>query len=286
MTDIQTTLAQTDQRLSAQLRFLASLRGHLRKAAKELASSKPPIGILRQLSSALRSASAVPACVSVVDLASEVENQIATLSREQERTVVAELRSAAERAGLPLGRNGDHFTLGPFLLKLTHTRESASLDFAKLEVATLPLDARAIVAAAQELLGGHLRSPADDELPALAQAFEEAIRVAIVRKSGQLLVGPLRAETPSVYKEMCWIRSAMRKGRETSEGYPLARFIVEVKTLIGSQFNVNRSRRFRLETSVIENAGNARKSIFVPNSIDQGWGEGTYFQAIVLLDKL
>jgi hypothetical protein len=283
MKDLQAKLTHVDQEVSAQLRFLTGLRGRLRKATKELASGKPPIRTLRQLSTALRETPAVGDGASIANLASEVERQIATLTQEQERTVITELRSAAEKAGVPLGRSGDNFTLGPVLLKLIPAKEAAALEFSKLEVASLPLDAGAIVDAALELRGGLLRPPADGELPGLAQALEEAIRVAVVRKKGQSLVGQLRAELPSVYKEMCWIRSAARKGHETAETYPLARFVVEVKTLISSQFNVDRSRRLKLETSVIENAGNARKSIFLPNNLDQGWGEGTYFQAIVLL---
>ena len=79
------------------------------------------------------------------------------------------------------------------------------------------------------------------------------------------------------------MRGAARKGRGKDEAYPVARFVVELKSLVSSEFNLGRSRRFKLETAVIENTRNPKKSIFIPNQLDHGYGEGTFFQAIVLL---
>jgi hypothetical protein len=65
--------------------------------------------------------------------------------------------------------------------------------------------------------------------------------------------------------------------------YPLPRFVVELKTLVQSDYNARAERRLKLETAVIENTKNPRKSVFIPNDLSCGFGEGTYFQAIVLL---
>jgi seryl-tRNA synthetase len=64
--------------------------------------------------------------------------------------------------------------------------------------------------------------------------------------------------------------------------YSIPRFVVETKTLVQSDLNSSRARRFRLETAVIENTKNPKKSVFIPNDLQKGYGEGTYFQAIIL----
>src|SRR6185503_1496593 len=113
---------------------------------------------------------------------------------------------------------------------------------------------------------------------------EEAIRVVHARNK-QTIAGDLRAELPAVYREMAFIRQsdAPVPSKSNFREYPLVRFIVEIKTLIQSDFNATRTRRFKLETAVIENTKNSRKSVFIPHDLQKGFGEGTYFQAILLL---
>lgn len=108
------------------------------------------------------------------------------------------------------------------------------------------------------------------------------MRVSLSRRNASL-VGEIRAELPAVYRELFFIRHGdeLLAGQHP-EPYPLARFVVEVKTLVQSDFNSSRSRRFRLETAVIENTRNPKKSVFIPNDVNKGFGEGTYFQAIIL----
>ena len=62
----------------------------------------------------------------------------------------------------------------------------------------------------------------------------------------------------------------------------MARFVVEIKTLVQSNENLAAARRFRLEPAVIENTKNPNKSVFFPNDLSQGFGEGMYFQALIM----
>ena len=70
--------------------------------------------------------------------------------------------------------------------------------------------------------------------------------------------------------------------KKSLKEYPLARFVVEIKTLVQSDENLASARRFRLEPAVIENTNNPNKSVFFPNDLSQGFGEGMYFQALIL----
>lgn len=67
--------------------------------------------------------------------------------------------------------------------------------------------------------------------------------------------------------------------------YPLARFVVELKTLVQSEQNMTASKRFRLETAVLENTRNSKKSVLIPTDLQRGYAGGTYFQALVLVNE-
>ena len=284
MSDLHTKLSAAEQELTAQVKLQTKLRGALHQAEKDLAAGKRPLQTLRKLAADLKETPDFEHKFSGAEIAALVEQQIGLLAGTQERTLIAEIRSAAEAAGLPFGKSGDDLTLGAFLLKLVPAHDAAKLEFSKIEVTgSIPLDASSIVASAQELSSGLLTPPKQSDLAEIAEELEEAIRVTMARKRNPSFVGELRAELPAIYREMCWIRSGARKGREKTDVYPLARFVVEVKSLISSEFNLERARRFKLETAVIENTGNSKKSIFFPTNLQQGWGEGTFFQAIVLL---
>jgi hypothetical protein len=112
----------------------------------------------------------------------------------------------------------------------------------------------------------------------------EAAKVAVVRQTGRLPAGQLRAELPRVYTEMAAIRRAAGRGKSTKSAldYPVARFVVELVTLIQSDLNT-KSPRFRLEAAVLENTKDPRKAIFLPNDVRVGYGEGTYYQALPMV---
>ncbi len=266
------------------MKNLAKIRGALLRATKDLDAGKSRIQTLRTLAAALTPASGNHGTPAADDLPRAVAEEIVALEGSQERNFLHELRAAAETAGLPIRQLGEERTLGPFVLRLQPAREKAGLNFAKLPVGgDLPIEAGAIVKRAEELIRTLLTPPKESELPAIATELEEAIRVACARQKAGSLVGELRAELPAVYRELTWMRGAARTSRGKDEAFPLARFVVELKSFVSSEFNLGRSRRIKLETAVIENTRNAKKSVFIPNQLEQGYGEGTYFQAIVLL---
>ena len=283
MEQLQPRLIQREQQIAQQMRNLAKVRGALRRATKDLNAGKSRLQTLRTLATVLTPSGEDERTSAADDLPRAVEREIAALEGSHEHNFLNDLRAAAETAGLPIRQIGEERTLGPFVLRLQPAREKAGLNFAKLPVGgDLPIEASAIVNRAAELTRTLLAPPKVSELPSLATELEEAIRVACARKKAGSLAGDLRAELPAVYRELSWMRGAARTGRG-KEAYSLARFVVELKSLVSSEFNLGRSRRFKLETAVIENTRNAKKSIFVPNQLEQGYGEGTYFQAIVLL---
>ena len=147
------------------------------------------------------------------------------------------------------------------------------------------LDAEKLVAAAHDFAVTLIHAPVD--VAKLASDLDEAIRVARTRNRKLTEARELRCPLPELHREMTLLRQD-RSRAVTSKAfrdYPLARFVVELKTLIQSEQNINSSQRFRLEPAVIENTKNPKKSVFVPKDIYKGFGEGTYFQAIVLVKE-
>ena len=284
MEELQTGLIQREQQIAQQMRNLAKIRGAIQRATKDFSAGKSRLQTLRTLATILTPSGEDDRTSAADDLSRAVEKEIAALEGSHEHNFLNDLRAAAETAGLPIRQVGDERTLGPFVFRLQPARKKAGLIFAKVPVGgDLPIDVNAIVNRAAELTRTLLAPPKASELPALATELEEAIRVACARQKAGSLVGDLRAELPAVYRELSWMRGAARAGRGKDEAYPLPRFVVELKSLVSSEFNLGRSRRFKLETAVIENTRNAKKSIFVPNQLEQGYGEGTFFQAVVLL---
>ena len=108
--------------------------------------------------------------------------------------------------------------------------------------------------------------------------------VTLAREKKSTRLPELRAELPEVYREMTFIRQTGTKplSKQNVQDYPLARFVVEVATVIRSDENLAADRSFRLETAVIENTRNRRKSVFIPKDLRKGYGEGMYYQALIL----
>jgi len=95
----------------------------------------------------------------------------------------------------------------------------------------------------------------------------------------------LRVELPVVFREMGFIRqSVSSSSRKTSAGaeYSLSRFVIELKQFMQSDQNLHSDQQFRMEAAVIENTKNPKKSVFIPRDVSCGFGEGSYYQAILL----
>ena len=174
------------------------------------------------------------------------------------------------------------YTIGPFAITVDNLKLSVRVIYAKLDIAgSLPLSGevvmKRILEQEAEIFGDV--PPVKD----LTTQFEQAVKVAYVRKEGRLPEGHIRVELPNLYYEMWLIRQGggSRAVRRTAKPYSIARFIVELVTLIRSEMN-GLSSRFRLETAVLENTKNIKKAFFVPSDLKVGYGEGTYYQALIL----
>ena len=176
--------------------------------------------------------------------------------------------------------------LGPFALSLDVAREVASLEYATVPIADkLPLDAVTITTECQKQAALILHQPrSSDEL---ASMLEQAVRVAVVRTGQNPTHGELRAELPAVYREMVYLQQLPSRPptKASFRDYPLPRFVVELKEFLQSDANLASRKRIRLETAVIDNTRNRKKSVFVPNDVRKGYGEGMYFQALVMLGQ-
>jgi hypothetical protein len=193
------------------------------------------------------------------------------------------LRTAAEEARLSFRGSGGQITVGPFGVHVDYDKCTATLEYAKLEVAKdIPLDPSKLVTEVA-MLGDAILAPLSDPKN-FALQLEESVRVVVARQRKSIATDELRAELPLVYREMLYLRQAWNSptARRKFVEYPLARFVVEIKSLLQSEQNFESARRFRLEPAVIENTKNLNKAFYFPKDLADGYGEGMYFQAIVL----
>jgi hypothetical protein len=276
-------IEQAEKAVKEQIKSLQKVRDRLTRARKQVQSGKQMTLALSSLAEDLRTLPPEPAIPDWGELADCVAEEARKQTEHGDRLFQQEINALAEPAGLNVGRSGDAMTVGPFQLLVDWKRGFASLHFSKTEVEKgLPLMPKDLLTRIVELSKSLLSPPPSGTLADLAKEVEEAIRVCIARRGGSL-AGDLRAELPAVYRELGFIKHGKEGGGgRRSAPYPLVRFIVEIKSLVQSEFNATRSRRFRLETAVIENTKNPRKSVFIASDLTKGFGEGTYFQAILL----
>jgi hypothetical protein len=278
------TIERTQKELIEHSNLLKRFSSRL-DAAKKSLKSKPSISaqihpLISDLQ-AMKLSDASPTSPKIVSELSDLLNKYqAKLSKEFPLL----LREATEAANIPFKPIANGFGIGPFEVVLDIAKELASIHYAKFPVKNnVPLDVPSILNQVIHLKQTLLESPVD--IPSFRKEFQEAIRVAVIRREGGLPAVQLRAELPAVFREIHFIRTAVNPtaGKKGAvDDYSLARFIVELKTLITSDENLQSATPFRLETAVIENSKNSKKSIFIPKDLAIGFGEGTYYQAIIL----
>ncbi len=276
-------IEQAEKAVADRIKSLQKVRDRLSRARKQVDSGKQLVLAFESLADYLRALPAEPALPDMRELADRATEEARKHREHGEHSFLQEIRALAKSVGMNAGRTGDAMTIGPFQVEVDWKKALASLQFAKTVVERgLPLDPKALLSRIGELSESLLASPPPSSMSILAKDAEEAIRVCVARRGGSL-VGELRAELPAVYRELRFIRQGDEEsGSKRSQPYSIARFIVEIKTLVQSEFNTSRTRRLRLETAVIENTKNPKKSVFIPNDLKKGHGEGTYFQAIIL----
>ena len=283
---IVTDLKQAEDLLNDSLKACKKLKYSLSKARAVCAKPGWHGKALQAVCKSLRGGVQGPPAAELATIADRLISHQQRCGARFERDFRDQIRVASEEAGVELGRAADRWTVGPFALNIDLAKETAELEFAKNLVATkLPIDAAQIVALAKELSDSLLAECGDGKQ--LADELAEATRVCVARQGKRTNQADLRAELPAVFREMTFIRQTKlgTLTRARFQEYPLARFVVEVARVVQSELNAKAQRHFRLEPAVIENAGNRKKSVFFPKDLARGFGEGTYFQAIVLVQR-
>ncbi|MBM4092902.1 MAG: hypothetical protein FJ276_26365 [Planctomycetes bacterium] len=272
-----------DEQLSVQAQQIGKVKRALRVAVQQLRTNAPSSKILQKLIAGLQHCPKMSPDASVAALSSHLRMLLASLTAGIGQGFRNELLEKARQCDVPCSAKPDLLTLGPFELIYDGKSETIELHYAKVPARTaLPVDVDKVLAAANQLALELLDTPID--LPHFAAELEEAILISLVRKRASTRAAELRAELPAVHRELTFIRQGSKKAvsKEGFRDYPMARFVVEIARFIRSDDNIKADRSFRLETAVIENAGNRRQSVFIPKELVTGFGEGMYYQAVVL----
>jgi hypothetical protein len=282
MTPIVELLERAERTLLDRVAGLRKSADRLSRGRKEIAKGVHPLPVLRGLIEEIRKFPRESGGQEWDSLIEGLTHHEAELARRIRKEFPATLREVSQAANLAFRVVGDQFAVGPFIVRAEYAKDTAILEYAKIEVTKdLPLDPNLVVREIQRNQES-LLAPLDDP-KAFSQQLEEAIRVVVGRQRKSLVADELRADLPLVYREMLYLRqgwtnpTAKRKLTE----YPLARFVAEVKMFIQSEENLDSARRFRLEPAVIENTKNLSKAFYFPRDLADGTGEGMYFQAIV-----
>lgn len=280
--DIKPIEAEIKGRLDA----LKKVHDLLKRASSRIAKRPWPFSDARTLISDLDPHVSCDTDDLIPQFQASLKKKLDEAAKTFEKSFIDTLASASQKSNLAMGNTNGDLMLGPFRLKLNLAQETADLYYADQPVtSSITMDPEMLVRKTIELTEDLLVAPTD--VLKLASEFEESIKVALTRGRKPTQARELRCPLPELHREMTLLRQD-RSRAVTSKSfreYPLAQFVVELKTLIQSEQNANSSQRFRLETAVIENTKNPKKSVFVPKDIKKGFGEGTYFQAIVLVNE-
>lgn len=283
---VASELLTAETKLKAKLGEVTKAQKACKAAVSRIAKKPWPFSETRKLLDELAEYANGPVKEEIETLRSELNRRVQESSRIFEQVFVESLISEARKLNLHAGSASGGYHLAAFGLTLDFSRGTGVLTYGDQPV-TRPfsLDASKIVCDAAELMASELAIPTD--VPTLAHDFGEAIRVALLRRHRPIEGRELRCPLPDLFREMRLMHydRSQATNRRTFRDYSLARFVVELQTLVQSDFNMTARNRFRLETAVIENTKNVKKSVFFPRNLGCGYGEGTYFQAVVLVNE-
>jgi hypothetical protein len=277
----------TEHQVAEYSNFLKKLKTRLSRTKKALASKPAVASQVTALVNDLNAMRAEPGRPAVPQLIESLGGQLRMLHRRFQGEFPSELRQGCESARLDFKPLTDGFGVGPFFVGIDTQQQAASVQYAKVAILKdVPLNVSVILAQAAALKTSLLDPPVD--LPQFRSELHEAMRVAVARREARQPMTELRVELPVVFREMGFIRhgasGASRKKAAGAE-YPLPRFVIELKQFLQSDQNLHSDQQFRLEPAVIENTKNPKKSVFIPRDVSCGFGEGSYYQAILLQKK-
>ena len=262
--------------------FINRIKDRLSRAEKAL-TEKPTVPVLSSLVSDLQAMKSQPEQPPVSQLIQSLEQQLQKVRQHFKDSFPADLRRECEAGQLQFANLQDGCGVGPFLVAPNFPKGIASFHYAKVDVGMdVPLIATSIIEQATILKAALIDLPVD--LAKFANDLYEAMRVTAARQN-KPSKAELRVELPLIFHEMMLIRQfpAFGTKQKTARSeYSLPRFVIELKQFVQSEQNTRSSRPFRPEPAVIENAKNPKKSIFIPQDLSRGFGEGTYYQAVVV----
>jgi hypothetical protein len=219
----------------------------------------------------------------VESFCSEVVAGIPAIADARKKAFWPALDEEAKKSGLRFERVGGKECLDVFEVTADASKNVASLIYAQHVAASGILMQQAAVVKRAKKLGDEIRSWVDSARPEeLGQQFDEAMLVSLARGGKPMQGDQKRVALPVLFREMQFVVQDRAKPltAETVQEYTMPQFVVNLHTLVASEWNVNSSRRFDLEPAVIENAGNIATAVFIPDAIDAGYGEGKWWQAL------
>jgi hypothetical protein len=281
------TIEKIQSQITDTCSYLAKLKTRLDKTKKAIKAKPSITAQIRLLIGELQATKPTADPPRVSQMTESFDGLLRAFQRKLQDGFPGNLRQACEDARLDFKAMTDGFVVGPFFVIADVTKETASIQYAKVVVIQdVPLSVQSIVTQAADLKASLIDTSVD--LSRFRKDIYEAIRVAVARRETRTPVAELRVELPATFREMCFIRNATGSSlakRPAADEYSLARFIIELKQFMQSDDNLQSSQQCRLEPAVIENTKKPKKSIFVPRDIACGFGEGTYYQAIIMQQK-
>jgi len=275
-------ISAAERNASEHAEYSKKLKARLVRATKTLEVGAGVVATLRTLISDLQKLPA-PVQPDHTRLMRDLDNALKDAQRSVQDDLPANLRAACEATGLSFKALPDGYGIGPFLVTVNVLNETATVTYARSVVREkLSTSPNTIVDVVTQLKSAIIECPLD--CGRFRSELHEAVRVALARQENRSAKAQSRVDLPILYRELALIRHFPIGAQRRSDGneYTLARFIVELKKYMQSDVNVKSEQPFQLEPAVIENTKNPKKSIFIPRDIACGFGEGTYYQAIVL----
>jgi hypothetical protein len=272
-------ISDAESALSESAKTAKSISQQLARAKKSLASGKGVVDVVDSLLKSLGKSPRLPNLETPQDLSGRIRQALEQERRQKTASVLNGIVRAAPDRGLLVKMLADTIALGPFRLAVNEQRLLVSFRYARIPVGSeVPLEVDQVLEEAQLLRAQLLDSiPSGGELMPL---WEEALRVAWIRRNPKI-GSEIRVALPDLYKEVLILRQGFSYGgTPKSSQYSEARFIIETKTLLQSDQNLKSTTPIKPEAAVIENTKNRRKSMFLPNTIELGYGEGKYVQAV------
>lgn len=272
--DLIAQLRKADEQLGQVADQVKRIQKRLRTTAEKVKNGGPVTATISSLAIDLKKIEPLVPARICAELSDRLAQTAVDHGARAGQSFAQDLRRATEESGLTFKAEADWFAVGPFRVAVDWSNETATLEYAKVRLGKpIAADPAAIVNAAKDARHTVLE-PVDTR--GIGAQLEQAVRVAWVRHN-RTLKPELRVELPHLFREMAAIRQAGRGAKQ----YSLARFVVELKTFLQSEQNLESDRPIKPDAAVIENAKDPKKSVFLPNDLERGYGEGKYFQAVV-----